>query len=332
MNRALAFAAVLFPLVAGLPAVVSAQTFTIAPVAIGDEKAVFATVESANVVPARARIGGTVAELGVKEGDKVERGQVVGIVGDDKLVLQMKSLDAQIAGLEAQLAQAQTDLTRAEDLFAKGTIPRANLDQARTAFNIASNSHRSRVAERSVVEQQLSEGKVLAPAAGRVLKVPVTAGTVILPGEPVATIAEQNFVLRLRVPERHARFLKAGDPVRVDGEELGVSAPLAGTIKLVYPQVEDGRVVADALVDGLGDYFVARRVRVWLSAGERRAIVVPAAYVATRFGIDYARLAVAEGKTTDIVVQRGRSVPRPDMPDGLEILSGLEAGDTLVKP
>jgi RND family efflux transporter MFP subunit len=332
MNRPLAFAAVLFPLLAGLPAVVSAQTFTIAPVAIGDDKAVFATVESASVVPARARIGGTVAELGVKEGDKVERGQVVGIVGDDKLVLQMKSLDAQIAGLEAQLAQAQTDLTRAEDLFAKGTIPRANLDQARTAFNIASNSHRSRVAERSVVEQQLSEGKVLAPAGGRVLKVPVTTGTVILPGEPVATIAEQNFVLRLRVPERHARFLKAGDPVRVDGEELGAAGPLAGTIKLVYPQVEDGRVVADAAVDGLGDYFVARRVRVWLAAGERSAVIVPAGYVTTRFGIDYARLARDGGKTTDIVVQRGRSIPRPDMPDGIEILSGLKAGDNLVKP
>ena len=129
----------------------------------------------------------------------------------------MKSLDAQIAGLEAQLEQAQTDLTRAEDLFARGTIPKTRLDEARTAFNVASNAHRARIAERSVVEQQLAEGKVLAPTAGRVLKVPVTAGTVILPGETVATIAEQNFVLRLRVPERHALFLKAGDTVRVDG-------------------------------------------------------------------------------------------------------------------
>jgi RND family efflux transporter MFP subunit len=328
MIRPLAIALVLV----GLPAAATAQTFTVAPATVGDAKAVFATVESANVVPARARIGGTVAELAVKEGDEVVRGQVVGIVGDDKLVLQMKSLDAQIAGLDAQLAQAQTDLARAEDLFAKGTVPRINLDQARTAFNVAGNSHRSRVAERSVIEQQLSEGKVLAPTAGRVLKVPVTTGTVILPGEPVASIAEQNFVLRLRVPERHAGFLKPGDPVRVDGEELGASAPLAGTIKLVYPQVEDGRVVADAAVEGLGDYFVARRVRVWLSAGERRAIVVPAGYVATRFGIDYARVRVDGDRTSDVVVQRGRGVPRPDMPDGLEILSGLGAGDVLVKP
>lgn len=332
MIRRLAFTAVVAAVVAGPPAVAAAQTFTVAPVLVGDDKAVFATVESANVVPARARIGGTLAEVKVRHGDRVERGDVVATVGDDKLILQMKSLDAQIAGLEAQLAQTQIDLARAEDLFGRGTIPRARLDEARTAHNVASNLHRARVAERAVIAQQLAEGSVLAPASGRVLRVPVTPGSVVLPGEAVAVIAEGQFVLRLRVPERHARFLKAGDPVRVDGEELGAPGPLAGVIRLVYPQVEDGRVVADAAVEGLGDYFVARRVRVWLAAGERSAVVVPAGYVSTRFGIDYVRLAGNGGKTTDVVVQRGRSIPRPGLPDGLEILSGLEAGDILVKP
>src|SRR5258708_4217786 len=185
--------------------------FTVASMSVTDEKAVFATVESASVEPARARIGGTVAALAVREGDRVEQGQIVATVGDEKIALQLKSLDSQIAGLEAQLAQAQTDLSRAEDLFAKGVIPKTRLDETRTAFNVATNAHRSRIAERSVIQQQLAEGNVLAPISGRVLKVPVRTGTVILPGEPVAMIAEQAFVLRLRVPERHARFLRAGD-------------------------------------------------------------------------------------------------------------------------
>ena len=136
---------------------------------------------------------------------------MIATVGDEKIARQMKSLDAQIAGLEAQLAKAQADLSRAESLAERGTIPRVRLDEARTAADVASNALRSRVAERSVVEQQLTEGQVLAPAAGRVLKVPYTIGAVVLPGETIATIAEKNFVLRLRVPERHARFLKAGD-------------------------------------------------------------------------------------------------------------------------
>jgi len=84
-----------------------AETFTVASQVVSDEKAVFATVESRNVEPARARIGGTVVALAVKQGDEVTEGQVVATVADEKLLLQIKSLDAQIAGLEAQLAQAE---------------------------------------------------------------------------------------------------------------------------------------------------------------------------------------------------------------------------------
>jgi RND family efflux transporter MFP subunit len=307
------------------------QTFTVAPKAVADEKAVFATVESASVVPARARIGGTVAALNVKEGDAVKQGQVIATVGDDKLALQMKSLDAQISALEAQVAQAQADFTRAEDLFSRGTVPKTTLDQARTALNVASNMLKARSAERSVIQQQVTEGNVLAPTAGRVLKVPLTVGTVILPGETVASIAEQNFILRLRLPERHARFLKAGDTVRIAGEELGKSGAQFGTIKLVYPQIEDGRVIADAAVANLGDYFVGERIRVWVSAGERDSTIVPGVFITTRFGIDYARVRKGN-ETIEVPVQRGRVLPRPDMPDALEILSGLNSGDVLVQP
>ena len=306
--------------------------FVVAQATVADQKAVFATVEIRRVVPARTRISGTVAELAVKEGDHVELGQVVATVGDEKLALQMKSLDAQIAGLEAQLAQAQTDLSRAEDLFGRGTIPRTRLDESRTAFNVASNALRARVAERAVIQQQLTEGRVLAPAAGRVLKVPLTTGTVLMAGESVADIAEQNYVLRLRVPERHARFLKAGDPIRVDAAELGESAPRFGTIRLVYPRIEDGRVVADAEVEGLGDYFVSERIRVWVAAGERTAFIIPAAFVTTRFGVDHVKVRGADGADVDVPVQRGRDAPRPDLRDGIEILSGLNPGDRLVMP
>ena len=312
-----------------VPSAHGGDSFTAAPIVISDQKAVFATVESARIVPARARIGGTVAELAVKDGERVERGQVLATVGDEKLVLQLRSLDAQIAGLDAQVEQAQTDFTRIEGLVERGTLPRIRFEEARTALNVAQNAYRSRVAERSVVQQQLREGQVLAPTDGRVLKVTVTIGTVLLPGEPVATIAEGHFILRLRVPERHARFLKAGDPIRLDGEELGQLGPRFGTIRLVYPQIEDGRVVADATVEGLGDYFVSERIRVWISGSERSAFVIPASFVVTRFGVDYVRLRKDESTVVDVPVQRGRNLPRPDMPDGLEILSGLTIGDRL---
>jgi RND family efflux transporter MFP subunit len=330
LRRALLTSALLLGLTC--PVMADADAFAVTLTTIVDEKAVFATVEAPKPVPARVRTGGTVAKLTVKEGDQVEAGQEIAAVADEKLARQMKSLDAQIAGLEAQETKARADLARAEGLFARGTIPQVRLDEARTAADVASNALRARIAERSVVEQQLTEGKVLAPTAGRVLSVPYTIGAVVLPGETIATIAERNFILRLRVPERHARFLKAGDSVRIDGAEIGQSGAKFGRIKLVYPQIEDGRVIADAVVEGLGDYFVSERIRVWISAGERKAFVVPGSFLATRFGIDYARVRSGEKGVIDVPVQRGRDLPRPQMPDGVEILSGVSAGDRLVRP
>jgi RND family efflux transporter MFP subunit len=310
-----------------LPSLARAETLlTVVASDIVDQKAVFATVESPNVVPARARIGGTVIALAVRDGDAVTPGQTIAVIGDDKLALQLGALDAQIAGLRSQVAQAQTDLGRADALFQKGAGPKATLDQARTTLEVATATLRARTAERSVLQQNMAEGAVLAPVAGRVLNVPVTTGSVVLPGDGVAQIAQQGFKLRLRVPEQHAASLKAGDPVRLDAGQLGVPAALAGRITLVYPQIAEGRVVADAEVAGVGDYFVGERLRVWISAGSRSGVVVPAGFVGTRFGLDHVRLR-RDNTTVEIPVQRGQV-----RADGVELLSGVRAGDVLVAP
>ncbi|MBI1239510.1 MAG: efflux RND transporter periplasmic adaptor subunit [Alphaproteobacteria bacterium] len=301
-------------LVGAAHAAEAAETFTVAPREIADQKAVFATVESVKTVPARARIGGTVGSLTVREGDIVAADQVLAIVADEKL-------SAQLQALEAQAAKARADLRRAEDLAARGVLPRAQLDGARAAADVAES-------QLDAQRQRLTEGRVLAPAAGRVLRVPVTAGSVVLPGDPIAVLASEDYLLRLRLPERHARYLKAGDTIRLSREG---AAETAGTIRLVYPEIEEGRVVADADVEGLGDYFVGERVRVLVESSPRTAFIVPLAFVATRFGTDYVTLERPGGETLEVPVQRGIVAPAGDASE-LELLSGVRAGDVLVRP
>ena len=103
-----------------------------------------------------------------------------------------------------------------------------------------------------------------------------------------------------------------GDPIRIDGDDLGTAAPRFGKISLVYPQIEEGRVVADAVVEGLEDYFVNERVRVWIAAGARPAYVIPARFITTRFGLDYVRVRTAGNVDVDV-------------------LSGLQNSDRLVR-
>ena len=185
-------------------------TYLVRSASVSDEKSVFATIQSTYTVPARVRTGGTIVSLSVRQGDYVTRGQIIATVGDPKLALQSDSYAAQVAAAQAQLAQAKADFDRAERLIGAGAIARNMYEQSRTAYNVAQSNLKSITAQGAVVREQANEGKVAAPTSGRVISVPVTTGTVVLPGDTIATVAERDFVLRLEVPESHARFLKTG--------------------------------------------------------------------------------------------------------------------------
>jgi RND family efflux transporter MFP subunit len=304
-----------------------AQVVAVAQRMVDDRKAVIATVEPVHEVLARARIGGTITSLTVKEGDQVSTGDRVAVVVDQKLLLQMQALASRIQAQQAERDQAQIDFNRAQELRRSGVASQSQLDQARTRLDVAERTLQALHSDRQVVEQQSAEGAVLAPDAGRVLKVPVQEGSVVLPGETIVTIATKNYILRLQLPERHARFIKEGDTILVGERGLGAVHDLeelrSGKIVLVYPEIDQGRVIADVRVEGLGDYFVGERTRVYIATGTRPALVIPEGYLYRRYGVDYVKL--KDG--AEVVVQPGEPVE-----GGLEILAGLKPGDVVIKP
>lgn len=319
-----------------VPSAAQDAELLVIPTEITDLKAVFGRVESYEVVPARARIGGTVIELAVAAGSAVTAGDVLAIVSDDKLALEMEAVDARAKALEAQLENARIEHERGKTLLARGIIAQGRFDQLATALEVTTNQLQAVRAERAVITQRASEGEVLAPRDGRVLSVPVTRGSVVMPGEQVAHVAAGGYFLRLALPERHAALIREGDSVSVGPrglEPAGGAAPASartGRIAKVYPQLDNGRVVADVEVDGLGDFFVGERALVWLPVARRSAIVVPAAALVTRNGIDYVRVATAAGPA-EVTVIPGAAQQTP-AGEGIEILSGLEAGDRVLLP
>lgn len=289
-------------------------------------KAVYGRIESRDLVPARARIGGTIIEMLVTEGDLVSQGQKIAVVRDDKLVFQIAAIDAQLAALKAQYDRAQGELERGQALVDKGVVTAQRLDQLRTDVDVTRNQIAATEAQKSVVLQQQAEGDVLAPVAGRVLTTPVTRGGVLMAGEPVATVGGGGFFLRLAVPERHAANLKQGASIRV----TTVDGEMNGRLAKIYPQIENGRVIADVEVSGLDTAFVDARVLVELPVGERMALLVPADAVQSRFGIDFVQ--VVEG---DASVDRAVVVGDPVERNGsrmVEVLTGLAAGEHVVTP
>src|SRR6516162_8302771 len=111
----------------------AAEPFVIHLADIADQKAVIGTVEPIHELAARARIGGTIASLTVKEGQQVAAGAEIAIVADPKLVLQKQALDSRIESLQSQRDKAKTDYDRAVELRKRGVSTQVQVDAARTA-------------------------------------------------------------------------------------------------------------------------------------------------------------------------------------------------------
>lgn len=327
--RGLSFArsfALLF-LLSGVTSAAHAGTLIVEPQTIAEWKAVYGRVEARDSVPARARIGGTVIDLKVTEGDQVKAGDVIASVKDDKIEFQVAAIDAQLLGLRASMDNAQSELARGEELIKRGVTTAQRLDALRTQVDVVRNQIAAAEAERSVIIQQGKEGAVVAPVTGTVLSVPVTHDAVILAGETIATIGGGGFYLRLAIPERHADLLKENASIEIEG---GDGQNRSGRLAKIYPEIDNGRVIADVEVDDLPTGFVNKRLLVRVPVGERDALLVPSAALASRYGTDF--LTIRSG---DATAERAVVTARPFTMDGVvmtEIVSGIAAGDEVVIP
>lgn len=313
-------------LVTAASAVSAAETLLLAPQDIPQWKAVYGRVEARDLVPARARIGGTVVELSVSEGDSVAAGTQIALVRDDKISFQIAAIDAQLRALEAQLDRAQAELTRGRSLVERGVSTAQRLEQLETDVSVTQNQIAAAQAQRDVALQQAEEGEVLAPVDGRVLTVPVTRDAVIMGGEPVATIAGGGFFLRLAIPERHAPDLREGAELQITSN----GAVMPGRLAKLYPQIENGRVIADVEVEGLDASFVDARVLVRVPVGVRQALLVPQAALSSHSGLDFVRIRQGDAEVERAVVPG--EVLELDGAALVEILTGLHAGDTVLLP
>lgn len=306
----------------------SAQILTVEESIVVDYRPVIARIEAGDTATARSRLQGVVTRLNVVEGQIVKAGEVVAIVTDDTLAPQLASLASRIEGLKSQIRQSEEDLTRNEGLLARGFYPKARLDEERTALDVLRRSLASTEAERRALSAREAEGRILAPANAHVTAVNVVQGSVVSPGEILASFATVNGIVRLALPERHAASIAEGETISLRLPSRSDDIRTA-TIMKIYPELRQGSVIADATVQGGLTALFGERVDVLAPVGERRAIRIPKEYVSTRFGVDFVRVAVGE-RFVDAPV--ALAAPLVDDTGQYEILSGLRPGDKIQKP
>lgn len=308
---------------ASLPA---GETLRLAPAAIADMKAVGAEIATRDQAEALARIPGTLASLSVRAGDRVTKGQRIGMIVDTRLGYETSAYGAQVAAARAQAAQANAELARIRDLYDHGVYAQARLDQAVAMARAADAQVAAARAQQGASASVAGQGAVLAPASGLVLRADILAGSVVAPGMSIATVTAGPPILRLMLPESVAGQVRPGARVRITDSDF--PGAREGTVVQVYPAVNGGQVRVDATLPGLETSLVGRRVGASIAVGTRQALVVPRRFVTTRYGIDQVQVVTADRQLSMVPVQ---IAPTAD-PDRVEILSGVAAGDALFAP
>ena len=311
-----------------LPGSVHAQTYTVEDSVVVDYRPVIARIEAGDTATARSRLQGVVTRLNAVEGQIVKAGDLVAVVTDGTLLPQLAALGSNIEGLKLQVKQARSDLVRNEGLLAKGVYPRSRIDDEKTSFEVLKRSLESAEAARQALSAREAEGRILAPADAHVTDVNVVLGSVVAPGDVLASFATVDGIVRLALPERHAAMITEGESISLRLPSRSESIRSATIIK-IYPELKQGSIIADAKVEGGLTALFGERVDVLAPVGERRAIRIPKAYVATRFGVDFVRVQVGD-RFIDAPV--ALAAPLVDATGLFEILSGLKPGDRIEKP
>lgn len=174
---------------------------------------------------------GLVAEVLVREGDRVEAGQVVARLDDARASLELRRAEALLGSVravvverEALLENARRDLERVEQSFQRGGGNEREIDQARTGLQAA--QARLEAAKADVVlnevlvdlaRTRLADMVVRAPYMGRVVRRAAEAGQWLGRGDAVAEVISLGTVEAwVDVPERLvARLYEPGARVRV---------------------------------------------------------------------------------------------------------------------
>ncbi|MCB2060876.1 MAG: efflux RND transporter periplasmic adaptor subunit [Novosphingobium sp.] len=273
-----------------------------------DVSAEIATVDQAQVL---ARIPGILTSLTVREGDMVKKGQAIGRIVDSQLGFQAQAY-------KAQAVQAQAELKRIRFLHKNGVYADARLEQAEA---MAASAQAQYAAANAVAGQ----GAVVAPATGRVLRADVPAGAPVAPGMAIAVITAGRTILRLEIPESLAGKVHAGSRVLASG--INGDSDTTGRVIKLYPSVQAGQIIADVDMPGIDNSVIGRRVAARVERGTRKALIVPDAFVTSRYGIDYVIVLGKDKSASQVPVQTSPSAEAGKV----EILSGVSSGDTLVQ-
>ncbi|MDO4692223.1 MAG: efflux RND transporter periplasmic adaptor subunit [Porphyromonadaceae bacterium] len=252
--------------------------------------------------------GGRLQQLLVRVGDRVGTGQVLGKL--DPFTLNQTKI---------QLDDAKVNYDRINELYKIGGVAKAQWEQASSAMRIAQEAY----------SNLLSNTILRSPTSGVVTAKNYDVGDMTAPGQPVLIVEQISPVkAEVQVSEEHYALLKQGRPATIVVDALA-GETFDARISNVFPTINPATHTITVEVEAPNrkqDLRPGMYSRITLNLGNKEALLVPDMAVLRQVGSGERFVYLyQDGKAMRRVVELGALYG-----DRYEILSGLDAGETVI--
>jgi RND family efflux transporter MFP subunit len=280
-------------------------------------------VEAVDRATLSAQTGGRVVELPYDVNDHVEAGAVVVRFTDVEQRSGRRQAEAAVAAAQAAASAADADQQRIAAVFARGLLPRADLDQVTARRDAArAQLETARAALRGSGEQ-FDYTVIRAPFSGILTERHVEIGETVQPGQPlVSGLSLSRLRVVVDIPQGDiaaVRREQRASVLLVDGNEIEASTVVvfpyadptahSAQVRLELPEADTG------LQPGM-------TVRAAFVLGEREAIRVPQSALLKRGEVTAVYVVTDDGAVRLRQLRIGER-------DGqqVEVIAGLAAGE-----
>lgn len=313
------------------------------------------TVQARVTTTVGARLMGHLREVRVQAGDRVQAGQLIAVIDAGEIDTSLRQARAgaaearsalpevenAIAAARAQLDLAQSTFNRMKSLFDQRSITAQEFDEVSARQRMAEANLRMAEAKKAqllqrivqadaaiaTIEVQKGYTQVSAPFSGTVIERKAEPGMLAAPGTPIAVIEQAgNYRLHANVEESRLGSIRPGMPaeVRLDALNQSISARVAEIVPTLDPASRTFTAKLDLPAHPVLRTGLFGRARFTL--GTQTALTVPSSAVAMEGQVRKVYVA-SSGMARARLVTAGAQTG-----DRIEILSGLEAGETVIAP
>jgi multidrug efflux system membrane fusion protein len=281
--------------------------------------------------------GGRMRDL--EEGDAVSAGAILARVEERDYQSKVARAEAGIAQAKASEEKALNDLNRAEALFAAEALTRPDLDAARAAHRSAVAQSAAARADFDVAATALRDTTLRAPRSGVVLERKLDRGALASPGTVVFVIgAVDSLKAVFGVPDAVVRQLQPGMSLGATADAV-VDRTFTGRVTTVAPAADrDTHLFSVEVTIPNRDGALRPGMIATIQLDGQNVDVAKSAAPAvplTAIVKDSARegayaVFVVDGPSANLQARLRPVTPGPIAGDGIQIASGISAGEQVI--